>query len=131
MVFLIEQKSLQAGREYTNIKYTGEAVVTSDNNKIPTASRPIGNPTIVTTCLASPTSKSPPQIFPRFSNDQNIIKPPIPPRTNNNSNNINNQSNSPTNLMEVDLPQGQSYENIHLREKNNSNNNNQFNVQTS
>lgn len=75
-LFFLEQKSLQAGREYTNIKYSSEV-----GDKF-TLNGGVSSGTLLAT-----TSPTPPPVSPR--NDDGSVpsqsastpRPPIPPRT--------------------------------------------------
>ncbi|XP_054719961.1 tyrosine-protein phosphatase non-receptor type 11-like [Uloborus diversus] len=66
-----EQKSIQLGREYTNIKYTAEAAGTTEPVKVHT------NTTPCATTVSPPTPTMPPLVS-RTSCEN--LKPPVPPR---------------------------------------------------
>ncbi|XP_035233634.1 tyrosine-protein phosphatase non-receptor type 11-like isoform X1 [Stegodyphus dumicola] len=66
-----EQKSIQLGREYTNIKYTAEAAGATDPVKVVT------NASACATTLSPPTPTMPPLVT--RSSCENL-KPPVPPR---------------------------------------------------
>lgn len=66
-----KQKSIQLGREYTNIKYTAEAAGASEPVKV------LSNVPLCATTLSPPTPTMPPLVS-RTSCEN--LKPPVPPR---------------------------------------------------
>lgn len=90
--YLAKQKSLQAGREYTNIKYTSEVGDKFSINGIPATA----------SAIAAPGTTPPPVISHIDPVNQNTLpRPPIPPR-------LSNQQCRPGG------PESEAYENIQM-----------------
>ncbi|RWS06483.1 tyrosine-protein phosphatase non-receptor type 11-like protein [Dinothrombium tinctorium] len=113
---LAEQKSLQAGREYTNIKYSAEAVGsdTIKASNVCSVMRPTSNSVPVTVQTVPPS--------PRFDSIS-LNRPPIPPRQS-----LENIKSIPMSVSSVSVTgdntenqaptnYGQNYENVIISEK--------------